>query len=372
VSFRLSRRSFLVAAGLGAASAPILWRSPLDLLRAAPEIFVSARDDSAGNHFISGVNADGTKRFSISVDLRCHGVAVHPRDPYRAIVFARRPGTLAYEVDFFEGEVLRQISSPQGRHFYGHGSYSNDGRYLFCSENDYAQARGVVAIYDARGLKRLGEVSSFGIGPHELQMLPDGKTLVIANGGIITHPDNEREKLNLATMSPSLVYLDLDSGKPVGEFKLNEHQLSIRHLAQGADGTVGIAMQFEGDKHRHPPLIAFHQGESEIRLAKVPSAISAQMNNYALSICIEPTTGVACVSSPRGNLLTFWDSKSTRFLSMIRVRDPGGVAIARNKPNFIVTTGAGAIYTISASTRLPERVVQSQDTRWDNHLGVQI
>ncbi|PAX95204.1 Tat pathway signal protein, partial [Bordetella pertussis] len=28
-----------------------------------------------------------------------------------------------------------------------------------------------------------------GIGPHEALLLPDGKTVCVANGGILTHPD---------------------------------------------------------------------------------------------------------------------------------------------------------------------------------------
>ena len=38
--------------------------------------------------------------------------------------------------------------------------------------------------------------------------MSDGRTIAVANGGIATHPDFDRVKLNLATMEPSLVRLD--------------------------------------------------------------------------------------------------------------------------------------------------------------------
>jgi hypothetical protein len=40
---------------------------------------------------------------------------------------------------------------------------------------------GVIGVYDARAnYKRIDEFPTFGIGPHDLALLPDGKTLVVA------------------------------------------------------------------------------------------------------------------------------------------------------------------------------------------------
>lgn len=369
---KYSRRSFLVAAGIGAISAPFLAQRGLELLKAAPEVFVSARTDAAGNHYIAAFDEFGNNRFSQEVELRCHGVAAHPKDGTKAVIFARRPGNLAYEIDFSQGEVRRKIVSPAGRHFYGHGAYSSDGKYLFASENDYINDKGIVAIYDGATLQRLGEVSSFGVGPHEVRMLSDGKTLVIANGGIITHPDTGRDKLNLESMRPSLVYLDTSTGKQIGEYRINDHLLSIRHLSVGSDDRVGIAMQYEGPKSINPPLIGFHSGADEIDLVHASNALAIQMNNYTASICIEPSSGIACVSSPKGNLISFWHSNSGQFIDSLPIRDAGGVSLSKHRDEFIVTTGAGEIYFIPVATLKPEKRTVENDARWDNHLSVAI
>ena len=50
----------------------------------------------------------GTGVFSVEVETRCHGVALHASQPGRAIVVARRPGTLAYDVDVHAGAVRRE------------------------------------------------------------------------------------------------------------------------------------------------------------------------------------------------------------------------------------------------------------------------
>lgn len=369
---KYSRRSFLVAAGIGAISAPFLAQRGIELLKAAPEVFVTARTDASGKHYISAIDEFGHSRFSTEVELRCHGAAPNPIDGMKAVVFARRPGNLAYEIDFAQGEVRRRIVSPAGRHFYGHGSYSSDGKYLFCSENDIESNKGIVAIYDGVTLERLGEVSSFGVGPHEVRMLSDGKTLVIANGGIITRPDTGRAKLNLDTMQPSLVYLDTQSGHQIGEYRVADHQLSIRHLSVGADDRVGIAMQYEGDKSLHPPLIGFHNGSEQINLIKPPKGIGIQMNNYTASISIEPSSGIACVSSPKGNMISFWQSTTGEFIDSLPIRDAGGVSLSKHQDKFIVTTGAGEIYFIPTTTLKPEGRLVEQNTRWDNHLSIAI
>ena len=84
---------------------------------------------------------------------------------------------------------------------------------LFTTENDYNGKRGVLGIRDSQSLQPVGEYATDGLDPHDVQLLPDGKTLVVANGGIETHPDFGRRKLNLDTMQPSLVYLDSETGK---------------------------------------------------------------------------------------------------------------------------------------------------------------
>jgi hypothetical protein len=54
----------------------------------------------------------------------------------------------------------------------------------------------VLGVRDATdGYRQIGELASFGVGPHELVLMPDGATLAVANGGIRTHPGRDRAKL---------------------------------------------------------------------------------------------------------------------------------------------------------------------------------
>ena len=212
-------------------------------------LFVSCRIDAEEGHHVTGIDARGHVRFDLPLPERGHGVAFRP-DTDEGVVFARRPGRFAVAFDPVAGVALRRIDAAAGRHFYGHGAFSPDGRYLFTTENDYETGRGVLGVRDATdGYRQIGELSSFGVGPHEMLLMPDGATLVVANGGILTHPERDRAKLNLDSMAPSLAYLDLADGKLRDDYRLAEtyHQLSIRHIAVLGTGGIAIAMQYEGD-----------------------------------------------------------------------------------------------------------------------------
>ena len=175
-------------------------------------LYLSARAEAGGGFRVSGFAADGASLFDLPLPGRGHSFAVRPGGR-EAVQFARRPGGFALVLDLARGAIARPVKAPPDRHFYGHGVFSRDGRLLYATESDFENERGVIGIYDAeRGYKRQGELPSHGIGPHEIALLSDGETLVVANGGIATHPDLPRVKLNLPTMAPSLCFVDRGSG----------------------------------------------------------------------------------------------------------------------------------------------------------------
>jgi uncharacterized protein len=364
-----SRRAFLssVAGGLLVA---LGFRAAAARGSAGP-LYVGCRADDAERYFTTGFGADGHVVFDVPLPGRGHGAAFRPRVPHR-VVFARRPGTFAVVIDIDRGEALRRIDATSGRHFYGHGAFSPDGRYLFTTENDFEAGRGMVGIRDAEdGYQQIGEFASQGIGPHELVLMPDGGTLAVANGGIRTHPDNDRAILNLDTMQPSLAYLDLASGRLQDAFGLAPrlHQLSIRHLTVNADGLVAMAMQYEGSKRDRVPLVGVHDG-GDIQLMEAPPAIERRMRHYAGSIAFDRGGRLLAVSSPRGNLITFWDARTGCLIDQAEIADGCGVAPAEAPDAFVITGGRGDVVTIKAGQGGRAPINVAGQTAWDNHLAI--
>ena len=367
----INRRTLLglVAGGLAWPLVPLR-------LQAAPRhrVYLSARADDSGGYRVAGFTPDGRPTFDLPLPARGHSFAVHPRGE-TFVHFARRPGTFARVIDLRRGVVAHELTAPPNRHFYGHGVFSRDGSLLYATENDFEEGHGVLGLYDtARDYRRIGEIPSHGIGPHDVRLLSDGNTLAIANGGIQTRPDLPRLKLNLPTMAPSLTYVDRRDGTLLKEVKLapDFHQLSIRHVAVGRDDRVAIAMQYEGAAGDAVPLVASHQGDAPVHFARSPEGVLRRMHQYCGSVAFDSRGDVFAVSSPRGGIVTFWRAADGGFLSSVSVPDGCGVASAPRPATFLVSSGQGGVITVDAHTGKSTPLVSEflEGGHWDNHIVV--
>ena len=362
----------LLAGGL---AGPFLPR-PLRAAFRAP-VYLAARAGEGGGFAVSGFRQSGEPVFDLELPGRGHSFAVAPGGRV-AVHFARRPGSFALAIDLARGIVLKSFAPPEDRRFQGHGAFGPDGRLLYASENDFEAARGAIGIYDAAGgYARVGEIPSHGIGPHEIALLPDGATLAVANGGIATHPDLPRVKLNLPEMAPSLCYVDRRDGALTGEYRLDPalNRLGIRHLAVGRNGAVAAAMQYEGSRGDLVPLVALHRREAErgapLRPLSAPTAVLRAMRQYCGSVAFDASGRVMAASAPHGNIVTSWDAETGAWLSAAPVADGSGIAPAARPGAFVATSGRGGAFLIDARSGRARPIGGGflAAGRWDNHLA---
>ena len=333
-------------------------------------LFFSAGTDKEGKYFFSGFNVYGKENFRTPLMTRGHGVAQRTNF-HEVAAFARRPGKYILVVNALSGERVAQIESIGGRHFFGHGIYSKDGRWLFATESEYDSGRGVLGVYDAAdGYRLVDTLPTHGVGPHEVDLLADGKTLVVANGGILTHPDSGRMKLNLDVMDSSLAYIEMNSGKQLEAQRLdpNLQLMSIRHLAVGPDDNVAVVMQYQGSRRHLLPLVGFQKGSGSIDMLSAPETVGYRMKNYCGSVTFDLSGKLIGVSSPRGGIITFWSVAKKRFLSHLEVKDGCGVAAENTPESFRITNGFGQILRHFPLINKTEILTTVSDTLWDNHL----
>lgn len=352
---------FLVAPGLWAASngPRYLGVRRLGNGRSDPFRFVACAADAKG-------------RILREVDLpaRGHGFALSP-DGKTAVAMARRPGTFAAAFTIDGDGPARVFHSPVGRHFQGHAVFEPTGRHLFATENDFDNARGCIGVYDAAdGFKRVAELPSHGVGCHELVLMPDGQTAAVANGGILTHPDSGRAKLNLGTMRPNLAYVDLQSGKLQDTIEYPDdrrHKLSIRHLAVFDDGRVVFACQDQGPAFDGLQLVGLHRpGSGRIVDLEAPEATTLGLNGYCGSVAVDRGGKLAAVSAPRGNRVLFWDTLTGDLAGTVAITDGCGLAPRPAKESFVLTSGLGAF--LVGGPGLSSRRAPEDGAPWDNHL----
>jgi len=323
--------------------------------------FACVRTDSGAFKAVS-VSPLGRINFVVDLPGRGHGMAVSPASPILA-VFARRPGRFALIYNFASGKQLCQLEIPTNRHFSGHGFFSPDGELLYATENDFYHERGVLGIYSSRAdFQRVGEIDSFGIGPHEAILLRHGNTIAVANGGIVTHPELPRAKLNIESMEPTLTFIDIGSGKllssvgPPPEW----HKLSIRHLAEDINGRVWLACQYEGAAHDAVPLIGRAVPGKNIDWFRIDRGVYSRLKQYVGSITSFDSGRYMAFSSPVGGLVIACNSTTEDIITEADCADVCG--LAPDNSEFLATDGSGNLW------RGNNLVNHYHWFDWDNHI----
>jgi hypothetical protein len=197
--------------------------------------------------------------------------------------------------------------------------------------------------------------------------MPDGKTLVIANGGIETHPNQPRKKLNLTTMQPKLAYLDIASGKVLSSYAPPDNQLSIRHLTVNRSGEVFVGAQYQGKKSTIQPLIFAHHGENNLQAFSASHFQWHKMQQYTASLLVKDK--LLCVSCPRGSHLSFWDTTTRAYIDQQKFSDVSGLALSNGK--ILASSGKGLLKKLDQTQPIKGPAsLNTLELRFDNHMAM--
>ncbi len=374
-SMAIDRRRFMAAGVLGLAGASGFARVVAAGPSAVRPVYLAARE-AGGRYEVAVFGPDGQVQQVIPLPDRGHGFALDGTGS-KAVVFGRQPGYYAAVFDIRAGSGMAAVNvEPEwvepaaGRHFFGHGIFADNGRLLVATENDYENARGVIGIYRQgstdKGWRRVAELDCGGIGPHEMILMPDGRTACVANGGLLTHPDYGKLVLNRATMTPSLAYIDLFTGQLLEQVFLPDslQQLSVRHLALDAEGKVWFGGQYEGSSTYRPPLVGFHRRGEPLAFASTPdNACWYGMSNYVGSVAADATGEYLATTSPVGGVVMIWNTATGRWVRTVPLPDVCGVAPAP-AGGFLVSSGQGDLWHVDQ--RLS--VLVKAPAAWDNHM----
>jgi hypothetical protein len=358
----------LAIAGASAFGMPKVMASSVSL---STDTLYSASKNNLGLYQLSLYTLATKEVKHFALPFRAHDILPLPQ-ANKVLAFGRRPQMQCVLVHTDDSRITEEISATEGRHFFGHGCLSRDNSVLFTTESEYDEARGVIGLRDAKTLQPIGEYDSFGVGPHDIHLMPDGKTLVVANGGIETHPDYGRRKLNIDTMQPSLVYIDVASGKKIDEYRLDDHQLSIRHLAVSPTGDVGVATQFQGNLAKRQPnsLVAWQKSGGELINLPMHKSLSKSLHGYIADIAYDDIHQQLVVTAPRGNQVLLWDLQSQSEVQSFDISEPSGISYYKN--NFLISNARGDLISLNPREQSGFFVHIYQDSKisWDNHLVI--
>jgi len=361
----ISRRNVVIgsAVTLGGLAAGMAFK-----LRDTPRegTLLSAFEDARGDQYIGGVSLRTDRIFGARIPMRAHGCAIDPLDPQRVLFFARRPGTQAFELRRDSMQVRSIFETPKGRHLAGHGVFSRDGSLVYTPEHDYENERGVLAVRDARNFRIINEIDTHGIDPHEVAWLPDGRSLLVANGGIMTHPRSFRRKLNIPTMDPSLCVIDAANGDCKEQWRLQDHLLSIRHLSVAHNGVTAVGLQYEGNPEDAPGIVARYAPGAGLSLLPAPANERRQFHGYVASVAISNEQQLIAAACPYGRGVACWSGES--YLGFVAAAENYGLSRLADG-TIVASQRDGTAYEIE-KTPLRSQFLQLDSEfplRWDDH-----
>lgn len=324
-------------------------------------------------------------RQQLALPTRAHGLWAEADGAILAA--ARRPGDWLLRWRPGDGATGAGTTQWQwiedDRRFNGHVIPSTDraqkSRTVWTTETELEDGQGLLGVRDAATLEKRDEWSTHGRDPHQLMALPQAVsafaagTLMVANGGIPTLPETGRAKLldqrlKQQRMDSSLVALHPGTGEVLGQWRLADPYLSIRHLAFDVNsGRLGIALQAEhpdSAQRQAAPVLAVWDGRA-LRAAEGQPALQG----YGGDIVALPQGGGGgfAVSCARADALAVFDAEG-RWRKTLPY--PGAYALA-SKANHVWLGGEPDILQMDGPQQATHTVqgVQSKamDWHWDNH-----
>ncbi|HVL02467.1 MAG TPA: DUF1513 domain-containing protein, partial [Dongiaceae bacterium] len=245
--------------------------------------------------------------------------------------------------------------------------------WLFATEQVYETGQGIIGVYRLdHPIRRETEFSSHGMDPHQLKWTSDNETLVIANGGIRTHPAQNRENLNPDTMQPSLTYVRVRDGALLESQAPPNHQMSLHHLDISQQDQVVVGVQHQGALTDEVALVGSHKRGNDMQWWMADEITQLRMQQYTASVAVDAQGGGAVVSCPRGNGIAVWNMASGELVRMLDITDAAGVQGQPGAQGWVGTNGVGALVRIDVGTAAKNkgprlRTLQEYPLRWDNH-----
>ena len=335
--------------------------------RAATPWLVSAAADFEGGFLLAALDADGSLRWRTDLPARGHGLARRPGSG-ELVAMGRRPGVFARILDPASGDVLAGLAPAEHRSFGGHAAFSADGRFLLTSEEEAVEERGLVGVRDAEaGWTQIAELSSGGVGPHDLTLLPGGKALVIANGGITTSVEMGRAVLTDGELDSAIQILDPRGGGPLHTLRLDGElsELSLRHLSADRDGRIAFAAQNQGSADYDGPLVGLIEPDGALRWLEAPAGLGWRLRGYVGSVAFADSGRLVVATSPRGGRVIVWRVDDGALLAEVTLADVCGVAA--NEAGILLSTGEGTLCAMAGSGAEPSRLPVPH-LQWDNHM----
>ncbi|MGB0865800.1 MAG: DUF1513 domain-containing protein [Granulosicoccaceae bacterium] len=275
---------------------------------------------------LSIVNFERRDKSLIDLNFLPHGMCLHP-DRAKLVIACEKKGPHGVILNIDTLSVEQQLPLPEGRKFYGHCAFSKDGKYLYTTEVLSASGEGLISVRDGKSGEIVGEFPSFGHAPHECQLIDDGNTMVITNGG-----GNRNGAL------PNVAFVDIATQSLIKHEKPSSYAVNTGHFSIAPDNTlVVVSAPRDGLPNGSIGGVSIGPRGKPLRTLSSPKKTVNNMIGEALSVLTVEDRAV--VTHPDGDMVTAWSLKNRALIKRLDMPAPRGVSMTRDKKYIVLAFG---------------------------------
>ncbi|MDT8281458.1 MAG: DUF1513 domain-containing protein [Gammaproteobacteria bacterium] len=348
----ISRRALLKLFSASLLSQNLIACSHKKFLNPDEDILLSGgnkMDDDRSQNVLVVINLIQKEKRLIETPFLPHGIHINPANKYQLFCFEKN-GKNACEIDLQTRRITRLLQAGENQLFSGHASFSHDGKNIYCVESDSQHHQGSISIRNTQTFEVTQRLPTPGLSPHDSQLDKDN-ILTVSNTG--------RSKSGFH--QPSLVRIDMDTGKLIERIKLEHNnqtfgQLNCGHFRMGSDDDLVIASAPVDSKDKTlPGGVSIRNHDGSLTTMDEPEVVIKRMTGEALGIEINQQQSIVAITHPEANLITFWSIKHKKIIKAFGIEKPRGLSQTLDQEYFIVSYGESpAMATISTKDLQPQ------------------
>lgn len=281
---------------------------------------------------------------AVSVPFPAHSASVSPDGRY--VVLVEKWGAHTCTVDLSVGEVVAEWIHPTDHQFVGHAVFTADGERVLVSEGHFPDtpegyARGILGVRDPRTLVQWRSIPSHGENPHELALVDDGRTVVVANQGTVNR---------IPETASNLAYVDVETGALIEQHHLARTDVLMAHLRVVDDSTVVVVTKSKDVSPRGNDVLVHRRG-----MALEPIAwgedLADTFVDEILSVDVDRARRRLGATCPEAGRVLFVDIDARAVAGVLVLERPLGIALTADGRHWLINDiAAGRVVVVDAAS----------------------
>ena len=174
-------------------------------------------------------------------------------------------------------------------------------------------------------------------------------------------------------MSSNVSLLDTQTGYVKASHLSHHTKASLRHMDISQSGIIAIASQVQRKHVKNLgsiPLTLLIHPNGKLMPLTAPEQLLKKMNDYVGSVRINNKHQTVAFTSPRGDLVLFWNINSGAFLGHHFFHNVCGLTVSTNEEYFVLSNSAGKIRQVHGDSLIENRDLRQSfpQIQWDNHM----